>query len=355
MDASATTQWWHHAAEYLTDAALIHAVRPTPEVDAWLHAAIMDVVRRPASDWAGPPFRGFSGSADEMVGSLETAHLTWGVAIAFDLSADLFTAEERAEILTALRDKGLQPCRRYLDRSTFCHNWNCVLLAGYAVAAAVLDDQEALAAAREWFPLAADHFQADGSYGESLQYANYAAYSLMLAHEALLRKQPDVPLTFKPYSRMVDWASYALLYRRPLSGWGATPRPCSANFGDSGAMFRPSGDLLIYIASRTSAESPVQAGLARWLFDELYFPANESGPHDLASFGFVNDFGFLSVIILADAAEAISPADAQLPTTAAFSAGDSFARDQWGGSTVLAAQFACGAAPRVRTSARRYQ
>jgi hypothetical protein len=332
-DKSATTEWWHHAAEYLTDAALIHAVRPTPAVDAWLRGCVMDVVRRPVADWAGPGFRGYSGG--ELVGSLETAHLTWSIGIAYDLGYDLFSTSDREEITTALREKGLLPCERFIDQTTFFHNWNIVLLAGYSVAAAVLGDEKAVAHANSWLPVAADHFQKDGSYGESLQYANYAAYSLMIAQEALLRYNPSKPITLEPYGRMVDWSAYALLYRKPLSGWPIMEWPRSVNFGDCAAIFRPSGDLLIHIAARAKKEMPQQAGLASWLFSTLYFPANEPGPHDMASFGFVNDFGFLSVIMLADAAQAISPTEAKLPVTASFSGGDAFARDAWNGLTTL--------------------
>jgi len=337
-DPGATTEWWHHAAEYLTDAALVHAVRPSPKVNAWLRASVLEIVRRPVADWAGPPFRGHT-EGSELFGSLETGHLAWGTAIAYDLAADLFTPSEKAEILAALRDKGMQPSRRFLDNTNFFHNWNCVLLAGFTVAAAVLDDQAALAEAAKWMPIAKDHFQKDGSYGESLQYANYAAYSIMLAQEALVRKVPGTPTTLEPYARMVNWAAYAYFYRKPLSGWPLMDWPRSANFGDSAAMFRPSGDLLVHIAARTRKTMPQQAGLASWLFNTLYFPANEPGPHDLASFGFVNDFGFLSVIMMADAAPAVSPQEAKLPLTAAFSGGDAFARDAWGGMTTLAARL----------------
>ena len=335
-DRDSTTDWWHHTGEYLTEAALIHAVRPSPEITAWLRASVLAIVRRPLSDWAGPPFRGFGGK--DLVGSLETGHLTWSVAIAYDLATELFTTAETEEIKTTLREFGLISCRRYLDQSNSCHNWNCVLLAGYAAAAAVLGDKQALADAAEWFPLAADHFQPDGSYGESLQYANYAAYSLVIAHEALLRASPATPPTFEPYARIVHWAAQALFYRKPLSGWGATDWPRSANFGDSAALFRPSADLLIHIAARARQALPTEAGLARWLFDTLYFPANEQGPHDLASFGFVNGFGLFSLSLLADAAAPISPTTANLPLNAAFSGGDVFARDAWNGLTTLAAR-----------------
>jgi len=335
-DGTATTEWWHHASEYLTDAALVYAVRPSTKVAAWVRASVMDIVRRPVADWAGPPFRGYGGG--DLVGALETGHLSWGIAVAYDLAADLFSAEEAAEIRAALRDKGMLPSRRYLDRTDSFHNWNCVLFAGYTVAAAVLGDEAALAAAADFLPTAKDHFQKDGSYGESLQYANYAAYSLMLAQEALLRKTPGQTTSFEPYARMAEWSAQALFYRKPLSGWPLMDWPRSANFGDSAAIFRPSGDLLVHIAARAKQELPTQAGLASWLFDTLYFPANEPGPHDLASFGFVNGFGFLSVIMLADAAPALSPQEAELATTVAFSGGDVFARDAWDGLTTIAAR-----------------
>lgn len=345
-DRCATTDWWHHAAEYLTDAALVQAVRPSPVLATWLHSTVLALVRRPLADWAGPPFRGFNGG--ELVGSLETAHLTWGLAVSYDLVADLFSADEQTEIRTVLRERGQAPCRRYIDATGFCHNWNCVLLAGFTVAAAVLDDAGALAEAAAWFPVAADHFQPDGSYGESLQYANYAAFSIILAREALLRRSPGTPPTLEPYARIVDWAAQALLYRKPLSGWGPSPRARSANFGDSAALFRPSGDLLIHIAAHARATLPREAGLARWLFDTLYFPADEDGPHDLASFGFVPGFGFLSVILLPDAAAALAPKAVDLPLVAAFSGGDAFARDDRDGLTVLAVRTA--AEPRHATA-----
>ena len=335
-DPAATTDWWHHAAEYLSDAALIHAVRSSPNVAVWLRSAVLAIARRPLADWAGPPFRSFDGK--HLVGSLETAHLTWGVAVAFDLASDQFTEPEQAEIASVLRSNGLIACRRFLENTNFCHNWNCVLLAGFAMSAAVLGDEQALSEAIAWFPLAADHFQPDGSYGESLQYANYAAYSIILAREAILRRAPRANLTLEPYARIVHWAAQAFFYRKPLSGWGEIPRARSANFGDSAALFRPSGDLLLSIAAHAKNDLPTEAGLARWLFDTLYSPANEPPPHDLASFGFLPGFGFLSVILLADAAPAVSPSEAGLATTAAFSSGDAFARDAWGGKTILAAR-----------------
>src|SRR5690606_20662475 len=117
------------------------------------------------------------------------------------------------------------------------------------------------------------------------------------------------------------------------------PRPRSANFNDSAALHRPSGDLLLHIAARARDALPAEAGLARWLFDTLYTPAFEQSPHDLATFGFVNDFGFLAFPLLPQAAAALVPDAAGLGTLEAFSCGDVLARDAWpenGGRTILA-------------------
>lgn len=339
-DKSTSTEWWHHASEYLTDAALIHAIRPSSKSDAWLRSSILEIIRRPNADWTGPGFRG--GGDGPISGTLETAHLAWGVGLTFDLASDLFTPAEVEEILVAIREKGLLPCKKYISKTNFYHNWNCVLFAGYTVSALVLNDEEAIKYANSWLPIALDHFQKDGSYGESLQYGNYAAYTIMIAQESLLRyntsKNVSMPFTIDPYGKIVDWSAYSFLYKKPLSGWPVMDWPRSVNFGDTGSIFRPSGDLLVHIATRGKKEMPQQAGMASWLFNTLY-TANEPGPHDLASFGFVNDFGFLTVMMLADMAAPISPIEAKLPLFNSFSGGDVFARDAWnenGGLTVLA-------------------
>jgi len=63
-----------------------------------------------------------------------------------------------------------------------------------------------------------------------------------------------------------------------------------------------------------------------------------------ASFGFVNQFGFLTLPLLTDAVAPLSPAAAGLPALASFDNGDVLARDDWAGRTILALRTG-GAAP----------
>jgi len=338
-----TCDWWHCAAEYLTDAAMVWALRPNPPLAAWMRSTVLDVVRRPLADWIGPDFRDHQCQPPQ--GHLETAHLAWGIAVCRDLTAPLFTEAELSEMDDVLRRHGMALCQRWLDTHDHVSNWRCVMNAGVAVTAAVLNDSEAMAQAAAEFRRNADFFQPDGSFGESLQYGNYAASALVLTREALVRRQPalaaELPLT--PWIGKVRNDAAALLHTQPLAGWSGATRARSVNFGDSAAIYRPSADVLLYIAARGREHHPREAGLARSLFDRLYTPEPHQGPHDRASFGFVNDFGFLTPLLLPHAASALSPAEAGLGNTVATDAGDVIARDSWPGRTTLAVRT--GGAP----------
>lgn len=333
-----TADWWHLAAEYLTDAAMARAIagKPSASLDAWLRDTALSIARRPVDDWIGPPFRSHTGRPP--VGHLETAHLTWSLAVVLDLASDVFVDTERDELCSTLHKKGLTLCQAWLDANHRLANWRCVLNAGVAVAAVVLDDKAAVSRATTEFSRCVDVFQPDGSYAESLQYGNYAGYALMLAREALVRHSPELAprLPLAPYSLKPRWDAASLFYQKPLSGWGAYPRPRSANFNDSAALYRASADFLLHVAVRARESHPVEAGLARWLFDTLYQPGLEQPPHDLATFGFVNDFGFLTFPLLPQAAAALSPEAAGLSPVEAFGCGDVLVRDSWNGRTVLA-------------------
>jgi len=125
-----------------------------------------------------------------------------------------------------------------------------------------------------------------------------------------------------------------MFYAKPLSGWGTEPRARSANFNDSGATFRPSGDLLLHIAARS--DSAEERGLARHLFETYYAPVPTQGPHDLATFGMVNDWGFLTLPLLISKSQSLSPEKVNLPLTHSFSNGHAFMRDAWDGKTIVA-------------------
>jgi len=261
------------------------------------------------------------------------------LATAIDLAPGAFSTEQRCEIEQTIAEKGIVLCRRWLERNNHLGNWRAILASGVAVAAAVLKDRASLEYAVAHINICLQAFQPDGSYAESLQYANYLAKALMVAYEAAFRAAPDLTCAApEVYGRTMPWIAQSMLYLKPLAGLDAEPRPRAVNFNDSGALFRPSGDLILQVAARCRETLPKEAGLARWLFDTYYAPIPMQGPHNLASFGNRNDWGFLTLPFLVQAVDALSPTEAGLPTVAGFSNGNMFVRDAWNGLTVLAIQ-----------------
>lgn len=329
--------WWYPAAEYLSDAAMAYALQPTELLAVWLRDVTLAIARRPVSDWVGPWYRDHA--TQPPLGHLETAHLCWAVGAALDLAAEVFSENERGELRATLAEKGTVLCRRWLECNTHLANWRAVLAAGVAVAAAVIGDSRNLEYAARETHLCAQAFQPDGSYAESLQYANYLAHALMMASEAVSRAAPQLSVAGpEMYARSMPWIAQSMLYSKPLEGWGAEPRARAVNFNDCGALYRPSGDVVLQVAARCRETFPREAGLARWLFDTFYLPVPAQEPHHLATFGLRNDWGFFALPFVVRAATAISPAAAGLPLAAAFDNGNILVRDAWEGRTVLAIQ-----------------
>ncbi len=334
-----TVDWWRPVGEYLTDAAMVHAIKPSELTAVWLRDVTLSLVRRPADDWVGPHYRNHTPCPDgSLIGHLETAHFCWATAAVLDLAGDVFTPAEREEVAGVLRDRGAKMCVNWLDRPHTVANWWCVLTAGLTVAAAVLDDEKLLERARLELSECSKVLQPDGSYAESLQYGNYAIYTLMLASEALRRRGEDVEAIapVSGYAGYARWAAASYLYSKPTTGWGPASKPRSLNFNDSGAVFKPTADVLLHLATRAVKTNPKEAGLARWLFEQAYAHDLAQGPDDQASFGLRTDWGFLTLPLLPQACEAISPTEAGLDPAQSFDCGNSIARDSWGGKTVLA-------------------
>ncbi len=351
-----TQEWWHLVWERVRDAASVYAIEENPVVGKWLHDRTMELVRLPVDDWIGPWFRRH---ADPPVGALESAHVTNAVCEAYDLCPGLFTELEKEEILNALREKGMPLCLRFTEPAFgflyakihdpehavppakgWVNNWYCVIADGYAAAAVILDDKEAIAHAADLYECCCWLFDDDG-YGETYQYCNYTALSLSHMYDVLTRGDAALKdrLSVRVIANVVKWWLSGHLYMKKLGGWGGDKLyPRSLNFGDCAAIFRPTGEVLLQVAALYKDADPEIAGLARWFFDTVY--ADPSlGPDELATFGFFNQFSYVSLLYLPDAAKALSPADAGLPTYQYFKCGTGVIRDSWTDTqTVLGTQ-----------------
>ena len=335
LGSNPTTIWWHSAAEYLSDAAMSYALQPNLELAEWLKRETLEIVRKTTYDWVGPEFRDHS---EPFIGHLETAHLCWGVSAVYDLAKAAFSENDIQEIKIALHEKGIVLCRRWLNKNKHLANWRSILFSGAMVSAVVLEDKKTVFELLPEFELCQDTMQDDGSYGESLQYGNYLLLALTFAKEAVLREYPLLSIvssaSLSHRNSTIAWLTTSMFYAKPLHSWGDEPRARAANFNDSAAIFRPSGDILLHIAARS--ENETEKGLAKWLFEKYYCSVPNQGPHDLATLGMRNDWGFLTLPLLTYHSKSISAEEANLPLTTSFSNGNAFIRDAWNGKTIIA-------------------
>ncbi len=325
ISAPSSGEWYHVTQEYIARAAMIHALQPDDTIRRWLRAATLSIARRSVDDWVGPWFRDHEARPPK--GHLETASLSMAVATAIDLAPDVFSDAEREECVDVLRRVAIPLIVEWLDRAANFNNWRHAMLYGLA-AAVVVNDRPSVERALSEYDTCYQAFSDDGSYSESIGYAGYAASSISLAYESLVRYDPALTRRISPvaYCKAVRWIAHSLLYMKPLSGWGSHPQPRFANFNDSPAIERLRSFWLLHVAARARRQMPVEAGLARWLFDTLW-------THDLPG-----QVSFFVLPLLPQAAEAISPQAAGLPLTVRYSNGDAFARDAWDGDTILAAR-----------------
>lgn len=329
LGATHSETWWHEVLENVATVAAAVRLKNEPGPREWIRSTALTLAGLPQDAWIGPWFRDHA--RQPPVGHLETAHVSMALALALDLGRTALSEPEQAVVAEALRAKGIALCRAWLAATGYLANWRCVLLAGVTVPAAVLGDRALLEECLAEYRFCCQAFQADGSYGESLQYASYAAWALMMTHESLLRALPpeataDLPM---PYAGLARWAAYSLFARRPLSGWGDLPRPLSLNFNDSGLIAGIAPDLLLHIAVRARERDPETAALARHAFDTVYADVPNLGPFHRSSFGFLNTYSFLTLALHAQAGDAQSPTRLNLAPTARFSAGPAIARSGW--------------------------
>ncbi len=322
-----TQMWWHLVWERMSDAAFVYAVEEKDQkLGKWIHDRTMEICNRDVQEWIGPSFRGHS---PVPVAALETAHVINAVADAYDLCPGLFTDDEKKFILECIREKGLIPCGRFCPPGTAArNNWYCVISGGFATAAALLGDEQAVEDAVGLYNNCLKLYNSDG-YTESLQYGNYASLSLIHMRRVLVRYNPALAerLSLEPIANTVKLAAASFLYMKPLGTNGNdNGYPHSINFADSAAIYRPTADVLLAVAEES--EDATKAGVARWLFDVAYADPTV-GPDELATFSFFPQYSWNSLISLPNAAKAITPKDAGIPTKAVFNIGNAFVRDSW--------------------------
>lgn len=330
-----TQMWWHLVWERIRDASSVYKIEGDERLGRWVYDRVMEILHMPKDEWVGPNFRK---RFDTPKASLETAHTVKAIAEAYDLCPELFSLDEKKEILSAMKVYGLEYCEEYLNDFKLS-NWSCVIADAFATAAVHLEDKSAIEKAVKFYNDCLPFYDTDG-YGESLQYGNYASLSLSHMRDMLVRYDTSLDNRVKLdcIANTIYWTASSFLYMKPLGGVrGDALFPRSLNFGDSAAIFRPTADVLLQISALYPDKKI--ASLARWLFDTTYANANE-GPDELATFGFYNHFSYVSLVYLPDASEPMTPSEAGMPLVNIYKTGTATIRDSWSDTaTVLGAQI----------------
>ena len=317
-------EWWHICWERISDAAFVWHMERNVTLGEWIRGVAFWLRDIAAEEWLGPWFRSKS---YPLIGSLETAHISVALCEILDLCDGLFTAAEEESLKAALREKGMVPCLRFCERvqreHTHINNWYNVLLMGYGISALFLQDEAAIQNTLRFLQDSYSLYNAD-SYGESLDYSNYASLTLAHLNEIFLRMRPELEnrINLSCYAQLMDWYAASFLYMKPWDD--ATVFARMLNFADSAAVFRPSGDMLVQIAVRMKDILPRQAALAAWLFETTY-----TNPEILAGFDFIKQHRYHAVLMQPDMAAARSPARAGLCEALCFENGHAILRDSW--------------------------
>ena len=319
-----TQLWWHLCWERASNAAFIWHMERDQKLGEWLKGVAFWMRDLSLDEWIGPWFRNRKG---EPCGALETAHVCLAMCDILDLCGELFTEEELTSCRQALKEKGMPLCLRFCETRRGCSNWYNVILMGYGVSAFYLEDTEAMEKTLTLLQDSYAMYNRD-SYGETVQYSNYASLTLARLHEIILRLHPEYEprLNLGVYASLMEWYAASHLYMKPWSDETVYPR--IFNFGDCGAVTRPDGDVLVQVSVRMKQRMPREAALASWLFETTYAHP-EQGPDELSTFGFYNQYRYHAVLMQPDMAKAKDPEEAMLPEVMKFANGDRIIRDTW--------------------------
>lgn len=340
VQSTDTQEWYHLVWERMSDATFVWAVDRSEILGQWVRNRTLELVRLSLDEWIGPWYRTRGGP--QPVGALETSHIALAVCEAYENCSELFSKEELEEIRVSIRDKGMALCKRFCDKVATArnqiNNWFIVILNGYGTCALVLDDEKEIQQAMEWAHLASGLYNSN-DYGESVQYSNYSNIHFSHFNEVAIRKgfQPD-ELEMECYTRLMSWYASSFIHMKYIDSVG-TLAPRTINFGDCGAIYRPSGDVLAQVSARMKDKYKREAGLAKWLLDTLYDDACQL-PDELATFGFINQFQYYTILLYNRMADALTPQQASLSEVMTFDGGHVIARDQWKDTRAVVAMAA---------------
>lgn len=245
------------------------------------HAILQDLSQRSVDFWQGPhypnrPRTQVVDGTETLVGELETAQLTMGLAMLYDLGYDMLPEHDRATALDLIRNRAyplLRASVRFQSRK-WVMNHLCVIASAWLIAMLVLPecgrDEGDFSLAVHSLNLWIGNLESDGSYGEGYHYWAYPVNCLFFALQAL-RNAKDMHLEREGrLARSFEWALYHQAGVIHEAGH-EKPIAASVNFHDCPRFFQMEAPEALLFANLT--ENPVaQWYIQRFLLEDLSRP-----------------------------------------------------------------------------------
>ncbi|MAX27277.1 MAG: hypothetical protein CMJ19_22500 [Phycisphaeraceae bacterium] len=308
----------------LLNVALYYRLTGDQQAGAFLKAITLDAASRPMSFWMHTALR--RSPEDFPYGQLETAILARGMAPAMIWGRDLFTDDEYQMLCQVMRHKALYPMLRFLQTHKRYNNFIPAIASGAMCAAVALDDELARKHAMDLLNSWGALVEEDGSYGEQVDYFNYAFVNFAKG-QLVLGKDHVLSLgqTLPQFTGTLQWqlAHYSL---------NAKDDPVRLNFGDDDFHGGPPNRLTTQLLSLITGN-----GLGTWMLGTLHGKA----PADDA-------YAMIAKITLNGAPMPKAVAPDYLPTVMGYDTGIGIIRSGWtlNADTVIALRSGAGSRTR---------
>ena len=301
-----------------------------------LRAVVRLLAGQPLDWWQGPHYPNrprtqvYHGET-VLVGELETAQLTMGLALIYDIAGEALDAPTRALALSMLREKAcplLGNSVRF-QSERWVMNHLCVNAVGWLLALLVLPeetvDREGLRRAAEALSLWIGNLEEDGSYGEGFHYWAYPVNCLFFGMQALARRGVRLPNEGR-LAHSLEWALYHQVGVLEDGRYGG-PIAAAINVHDCPRYFQMEAPEALLFANLLD-QPLAQHYLERYLLEPLARP-------DESLHAYWHRCDALLPCLFEESL-ALSPEEAGLPASRCFfDTGYAFLRSGWGSEDLV--------------------
>ena len=327
-----TMEIWYVYRNRSIDLGMALLATGEPRYAQAVHRTLHELSGREVDFWQGPhypnrPRTQIVDGKETLVGELETAQISMGVAVIYDLAYEALSPEDRALALSLLKQYAypLLGASVNFQSKKWVMNHLCVLSVAWLYTLLLLPEDEKreadLALAIHSLELWIGNMESDGSYGEGFHYWAYPVNCLFFAMQIL---ENGKGIHLKHQGRIARAFEWALYHQAGISRESGYPRPIAAsvNFHDCPRFFQMEAPEALLFAN--IAHNPV----AQWYIDRFLL-SNLSRPDESLHI-YWHRVDSLLLALYRDEQEALTPEEAGLAGARCFAdTGYQFLRSSW--------------------------